>query len=408
MTGRDESLGRKWLFGLLPLVLLAGLVAVFQWTDPMGFLQDRFPPVEELTITRVTFPDEGEMVVHVTNGGPEPVTVAQVLVDEAYWQHEVSGDRTIRRLESRRIQVPYRWVEGEPHEVTLVTSTGVTFSHEVEVATRSPETNAQYLGTFAMLGAYAGLVPVLIGLLWFPFLGRIGDRWIHFFLSFTVGLLVFLAVDGFHESLEMADRVPEAFQGIGLVAVGVLGAVLAIRGIADPFIDRFRRGRRETVGPDERPAGREVSGLALAYLIALGIGLHNMGEGLAIGAAYAAGELALGSFLVIGFALHNTTEGLGIVAPVARERPALWHFGAMGLLAGVPTILGTWIGGFSYSPAWTTFFLALGVGAILEVCWRIGSVVVQGDERGLLAPLNAAGLGLGLVAMFATAMLTVV
>ncbi len=404
--------GRTWLYGLLPLVLLGGLVAAFVWTDPVGFLEDRFPPVEELTITRVTFPEEGQMVVHVTNGGPEPVTVAQVQVDEAYWQHEMEGDRRIGRLESRTIRLPYPWVQDEPHEVTLVTSTGITFSHEVEVATRTPASNARYLGTFALLGAYAGVVPVLIGLLWFPFLGRIRDRWIHFFLSFTVGLLLFLAVDGFHESVEIAGRVPEAFQGIGLVALGVLGAVLAIRGVADPLIDRFqeRATLRETGvdGPEPGALAGAPSGLALAYLIALGIGLHNMGEGLAIGAAFAAGELALGSFLVIGFALHNTTEGLGIVAPVARERPSLWHFAGMGLLAGIPTILGTWIGGFSYSPAWITFFLALGVGAILEVSWRIGAVVARGSDRGLLSPLNAAGLGLGLVVMFATAMFTVV
>jgi zinc transporter ZupT len=403
---------RKWGFGLLPLVLLGGVIVAFVTLDPMSFMEDTSPPVEELTIDRVTFPEQGTVRLHVVNGGPEPVTVAQVMVDEAYWEHSIDGPRTIDRLGSRTITLPYAWVQGEPHEFTLVTSTGVTFTREVEVAAPTPAVNARFLGTFALLGIYAGVVPVLIGLLWFPFLGRIRDRWIHFFLSFTVGLLLFLAVDGFQESLEIAGRVPEAFQGIGLVALGVLGAVLLIRGVADPLIDRFQEGATLPAsgveGPEPGDGPAAPSGLALAYLIALGIGLHNMGEGLAIGAAFAAGELALGSFLVIGFALHNTTEGLGIVAPVARERPSLWHFVGMGLLAGIPTILGTWIGGFSYSPAWITFFLALGVGAILEVSWRIGAVVARGSDRGLLSPLNAAGLGLGLVVMFATAMLTVV
>jgi len=395
--GDADETGRKWLYGLLPIVLVAGLVAWFQWSDPMGYLEGRFPPVEELTIDRVTMPGPGRMRVHVVNGGPEPVTVAQVMVDEAYWEHEVTGGpRKIDRLQSRIVEIPYPWVEGEPHEIALVTSTGLTFTHEVEVATETPETNARFLGTFALLGAYAGVVPVLIGLLWFPFLRRVSRRWIHFFLSFTVGLLVFLGIDGLEAALETAGLVAEAFQGVGLVALGVLGAVLGIRAYG-------------SARPSSGDAGADsvAARLRLAYLIAIGIGLHNLGEGLAIGAAYASGELALGSFLVIGFALHNTTEGLGIVAPVASDRPSLWHLAAMGAVGGVPTILGTWIGGFSYSPVWTTLFLALGVGAIFEVAWQIGTLVTDERERGFMTPLNAGGLGLGLVTMYATALFVV-
>ena len=388
---------RRWLFGLLPLVLLAGTVALFTWNDPMAFLEGRFPPVEELTIERVTFPEARSMEIRVTNGGPEPVTVAQVMIDEAYWQHEMEGSRTIPRLGSRTIEVPYPWVQGEPHEVTLVSSTGLTFTHEVEVATETPAANLRFYGTFALLGLYAGVIPVLIGLLWYPFLRDLSRKWLHFFLSFTVGLLVFLGVDGLDEALETAARVPEAYQGVGLVVLGVLAAVLALRALASA----------DPGGGREGDAGSRAGRLRLAYLIAVGIGLHNLGEGLAIGAAFTAGELALGSFLVVGFALHNTTEGLGIVAPVASDRPSLWHLAAMGALAGVPTILGTWIGGFSYSPVATTAFLALGVGAIFEVAYEIGSVVVRERARGLLSPLNAAGMGLGLVVMYGTALFVV-
>ncbi len=395
-TGRPDGGGgraRRWLQGLLPLVLLAGLVAVFTWSDPVGFLEDRFPPVEELTITRVAFPEPGQMEVHVTNGGPEPVTVAQVLVDEAYWEHEVDGPRTIPRLESRTIRLPYPWVDGEPHEVTLITSNGITFTHEVEVAAETPAPGLRYFAIFGLLGVYAGLVPVLIGLLWYPFLRDLSTKWVDFFLAFTVGLLVFLGIDGLEEALEVAGRVPEAFQGVGLVALGVLGAVLGLKAV----------GSLTGGGRTDDPSGR----LRLAYLIALGIGLHNLGEGLAIGSAYTSGELALGSFLVIGFALHNTTEGLGIVAPVARDRPSLWHLAAMGAVAGLPTVAGTWIGGFAYSPAATALFLALGVGAIFQVAWEITGVVARRGAGGLLRPLNAAGVGLGLAVMYATALFVV-
>ena len=388
--------GRRWLFGLLPLALLAALVLLFLRQDPIGFLRDAFPPVEELTVERVTFPEPGEMRVHVVNGGPEPVTIAQLQVDEAYWLFEIDRDPTIPRLGRATLSVAYPWMEGEPHEIKIVTSTGLTFAREVEVATLTPRPNARYLGIFALLGLYAGVVPVLLGLLWYPFLREIGRRWLHFFLSLTIGLLLFLAVDALEEAFEIAGQVPSAFQGVGLIALGVFGALLGLRAIG---------AGRGSGGAVDDPVRQR---LRLAYLIALGIGLHNLGEGLAIGAAFSVGEIALGSFLVIGFALHNTTEGLAIVAPVASDRPPLRQLAYMGAIAGVPTILGAWIGGFSYSPIAATLFLALGAGAILQVVFEVGRLVQRGWPQGLFAPLNAAGLALGLLVMYGTALLVVV
>ena len=186
--------------------------------------------------------------------------------------------------------------------------------------------------------------------------------------------------------------VPAGFQGVGLITLGVIGAVVGLRAIS---------------GLGRSGDGNSPSGLTVAYLIALGIGLHNLGEGLAIGAAYSLGEIALGSFLVIGFALHNTTEGLAIVAPMANERRSLWHFGAMGALAGLPTVLGAWVGGFSYSPAAATFFLALGAGAIVQVIIEVGKLVQRSWPEGLFTPLNAAGLILGILVMYGTALMVV-
>ena len=222
-----------------------------------------------------------------------------------------------------------------------MTSTGLTFTGDVAVATLSPAADARYLATFALLGIYAGVIPVFIGLLWLPFLRSIERRWIDFFLSLTIGLLVFLGVDALVESLETAARVPGAYQGTGLVLLGVVGTPLAIGALG-----RWRARGRANRSP-----------LYVAGLIALGIGLHNLGEGLAIGTSYATGEIALGTFLVIGFLLHNTTEGLGIVAPLADERPRLGTLLLLGALAGVPTVLGAWLGAFTYSPVWTTLLL---------------------------------------------------
>lgn len=383
----------KWVLGLLPVALLAVLVAVFLRFDPTEAFRTAFPPVEELTIERVSFPEAGRLRIHVVNGGPEAVTIAQVIIDEAYWRFTMDEDPTLPRLRDATIEVAYPWVEGEPHVIRLITSTGVTFDHEVAVATVSPRPNARYLTTFGLLGLYAGVVPVLLGLLWYPFLRRIDRKWIHFYLSLTVGLLVFLLVDAFEHTFEAAAMVAEGFQGIGLIAVGVVGAVLGLRALSG-----LGRGGEDSGRP---------SGLTVAYLIAIGIGLHNLGEGLAIGAAYSLGEIALGSFLVIGFALHNTTEGLAIVAPVADERPALWHLGLMGVIAGLPTVAGAWVGGFAYSPLAATFFLALGAGAIIQVIIEVGRLVQRSWPRGLFSPLNAMGLVLGLLLMYGTALMVV-
>jgi zinc transporter ZupT len=379
----------RWLLGLGPLILLAALVALFVRVGPIGVFRQAFPPVEELTIERIRLPEQGLMEVRVVNGGPEPVTIAQVMVDDANWVHSVDGDRTLQRLESRTITIPYPWVEGEPHAIALVSSTGLTFTGDVAVATRSPVADARYLSTFALLGIYAGVIPVFIGLLWLPFLRSIERRWIDFFLSLTIGLLVFLGVDALVESLETAARVPGAYQGTGLVLLGVAGAPLAIGALG-----RWRARGRANRSP-----------LYVAGLIALGIGLHNLGEGLAIGTSYATGEIALGTFLVIGFLLHNTTEGLGIVAPLADERPRLRTLLLLGALAGVPTVLGAWLGAFTYSPVWTTFFFAVGAGAIVQVVYEIRRLFARRGAEGLGSPLNTAGLLAGMALMYATGLL---
>jgi ZIP family zinc transporter len=378
-----------WFKGVAPLVLLGALVLAFLRVGPLGVFRQNFPPVEQLTVERIRLPQPGLMEVEVVNGGPEPVTVAQVMVDDANWVHSLDGSRTLDRLDSRLITIPYPWVEGEPHTVALVTSTGLTFSGEVPVATRSPSIDARYLTTFALLGIYAGVIPVFIGLLWLPFVRSVGRRWIDFLLSLTVGLLIFLGISSLIEAVETASLVPAAFQGHALVLLGALGTPLLLTAV----------GRWRSRGEAER------SSLYVAGLIALGIGLHNLGEGLAIGTSYASGEIALGTFLVIGFLLHNTTEGLGIVTPLARERPRIGALILLGTLAGLPTVLGAWIGGFTYSPAWTTFFLAVGAGAIAQVVYELGRLFARRAGSGLHAPLNAAGLLVGLLIMYATGLL---
>ena len=138
--------------------------------------------------------------------------------------------------------------------------------------------------------------------------------------------------------------------------------------------------------------------------LAIGIGLHNLGEGLAIGGAMVLGEIALSTFLIIGFTLHNTTEGLAIVAPLARERPRIPYLLALGLVAGAPAIAGTWIGGFVSSPLASIVFLSIGAGAVFQVVVIIAKLADQ-PGRGFLTGPAVAGIAVGMLVMYLTALL---
>jgi zinc transporter ZupT len=312
-----------------------------------------------------------------------------VLVDDAFWDFSIRPSGTVDRLGRATIEVPYPWVSGETHHLKLLTSTGLTFDHEIAVAAETPRADAQFFGVFTLIGLYVGLVPVAIGLLWFPFLRRLDRRWIQFVLALTAGLLLFLGADTIEEALDASSRMAGAFQGSLVVVVGALGTFLLLQLAA--------RRKLAQEGPDSRRA--------VAYLIALGIGLHNLGEGLAIGAAYALGEATLGAFLMIGFMLHNTTEGLGIVAPIARDQPSVRTLAGLGLLAGAPTIVGAWLGGLAYSPFYATIFLAVGAGAIAQVIVALYRVVARESEGALWTPFTAGGVLAGLLVMYATGLL---
>jgi zinc transporter ZupT len=236
------------------------------------------------------------------------------------------------------------------------------------------------------------VIPVFLGLLWLPFLRSISKKWTGFFLSLTIGLLIFLGVDALEAALETASLVPAAYQGLALILMGLVGTPLVLA----------------AVGRSGRDAQGETSPLMLSTLIALGIGLHNLGEGLAVGGAYASGEIALGTLLVVGFLLHNTTEGLGIVSPIADTRPSLRQLATLGFIAGAPTILGAWIGGFSYSPIWLTIFFAVGAGAIVQVVYQLWRFSTRSRGMSLAEPLNALGIGLGLLILYATGLFVAV
>ena len=383
---------RGLVAALIPLALLGALLAAIVWSRPAEQVRGaNVPPVERLTFQRVTL-KPGAIIATVMNDGPDDLTIAQVQVDDAFWTFTTDKGQALSHLGRTTLTIPYPWVEGDAHQVRILTSTGAAFAHEIAVAVATPTATSKFLGVFTLIGLYVGVLPVAIGLLWFPFLSRLSSRSMDFLLALTIGLLLFLLVDGAEEGFEASKALPASFQGGVLFVLAGAAAFLGLEWVGNTL--KRKRGN---------------GGWVLALLIAVGIGLHNFGEGLAIGSAFALGEATLGSLLIIGFALHNTTEGLAIVAPLAREQQkvGLGDLMKLGLIGGAPTIAGAWLGGLVYSPIWSVLFLGIGVGAIAQVTRQIAKQVGRGVERERVFTSTPvlAGLLAGFAVMYVTGML---
>ena len=373
---------------VLVLVPLALMLVSFVWIaslDPLRSFNNGAPPVESLTVERTVLDATG-IALLVRAGGSEPMKIAQVAVDDAFWTFAQIPAGPIARGDTAWIRIPYPWVQGEAHLVNLLSNTGTAFEHEIAVALPTPKATSNQLGSQAIVGAIVGLLPVALGLMFFPAMRGVGRSGMNFLLALTVGLLAFLLIDMTDEALEQVSFAAALFQGPAMVWLSALASFLLLMAIG-----RWR--------------GAPV-GIALAFYIALGIGLHNFGEGLAIGASFAAGSAGLGTFLVLGFALHNVTEGIGIAAPMLKAKPPLWTFPALTLLAGGPAVLGIWTGSLAFAPQWSALALAIGAGAILQVIVEVTSYMMRQnpDQKAVLfSPAVMGGLLAGIGFMYVTA-----
>ena len=390
---RTELRGGAWrLWALVPLLLLVAVVGVFtaagsSVTDLLG----RTPPAaDEFDIRRVEF-KPGEVRIRVTNPQPEDLTIAFVTVDDAIVPFSLDGPQTLERLRSSTIVVPYDWVDGEPIAVGVTSSTGIQTTHEIAAAVETPDPDAGGVLGYALIGTLVGILPVALGLLWLPSLRRARPEWLAAFMALTAGLLTFLAFDALTEAFALQAALPSALGGAGLVLLGVALSYLTLT-----FISRRFSG-----------SGTPATGLTLALLVAIGIGLHNFGEGLAIGTSFALGELALGTFLIVGFMIHNITEGLGIATPAAEERkPVRWPWlVALVLIAGAPTILGAWIGGYAANDWLGALFFAAAAGAAFEVVVEVVRYLRDRAPGGLTSGWALGGFLAGVAIMYVTGLL---
>ena len=346
---------------LIPLVLLAAVIVLFVRTNGAGLNVAPAAPIETVQFGR-TILRPGEIELHLRNTSPQPITLAQVNINDAIWPYSVTPAPAIPRLGSAVITMAYPWVQGEAYEISLLSSSSIAFATSIPVAAVTTRVSSGTLLSFTLIGLYVGVIPIILGMLWLPVLKQMGAGAMLFLMSATVGLLLFLGIDATAEALELTGKLSDTFQGVGIIGIGIVGTWLLL----------------DAIGRQQRTAERSEAGrrLSLATVIAIGIGLHNFGEGLAIGAAYAIGAAALGTFLVVGFIIQNITEGLGIVVPIAKDSPKLRALARLGLIGGAPAIVGAWLGGLVHSPPLSILFLSIGAGAVFQVAYEIGRNLV--------------------------------
>ncbi|MGH3822185.1 MAG: ZIP family metal transporter [Pseudonocardiaceae bacterium] len=393
MLRRAVSRAHGWVLAIGTVLALGAALFVVGVLGGQTLPERNGPPTETLAVERAVL-SPGTIELTVRNTGPDPVQVGQVAVNDSYVAF-TGGEEPIGRLGAGTLRLGVPWQNGQPYLISILTSTGAVIEHEIPVATTTPQLDGRSVGSMVLLGSYVGIIPVLLGMLFLPAVRRVNARIVRALLALTVGLLAFLAADAVIEAIGLAGRSGAAFGGVALV---VLGAGLAFLTLTS--VDRFLQARWDRGAP--APDGQR-----LALMIAIGIGLHNLGEGLAIGSAYAVGELAIGAALVIGFAIHNTTEGLAVVVPLAGRPVSLLRLLGLGLLAGAPAVAGTLIGATIVNAELSAFLIGVGVGAILQVIVQIAPRL-RDRASGLIDPAAYGGLAAGAVLMYATGLLVVV
>tara|TARA_Y100000590_G_scaffold3116_1_gene4121 strand:- start:632 stop:1792 length:1161 start_codon:yes stop_codon:yes gene_type:complete len=374
---------------IAPIILLLIMIA-FLMGPASSFLQFGVL-LPELSIERIEF-IQNEIQVTVRNTGTVDFDVVVADVNDRIQPAAIEPDSSLERFETALVRIPYSWNEAQPYEIGLTIDDGTRFSKEVEAAFTSLQPDFDLFVFLGTVGFLIGVIPIMIGLLWYPFIKKLGKNSLNFFLAFTIGLLLFLGIDAVIEAGEISnEHLSSVFNGELLIATVVILSFLLLYGIGEKLI-------RKT------DSSRFSQGIGISFMISIGIGLHNLGEGLAVGAAIALGQVALSKFLIIGFAAHNTTEGLAIAAPLTGTKAKILKMIGLGLLAGVPAIFGTWIGGFSFSPLFTIIFLSIGAGAIFQVILSLFNYMRERAESFSNVTLFI-GISLGLVVMYLTSVI---
>ena len=431
-NNKKTSRKKMITIALIPFVVLSGML-IFLFGPGMSILNIGIP-LPEITIEKIEFQND-KIIAFIRNTGPEDIVIAQADINDRIIPAAIEPSKTLARLAEAKVLVPFSWNPGVPYEVGVTVSDGTRFSKSVEAAALAPSPNIEQASYFAIIGIYVGVIPVLIGLLWFPFIKHLSINKYKFFLSLTAGLLVFLGIDALVESNEIVQQnIAGAFDGQVLIVMITIISFLILLYVSEKLVERAKttsnvndnlksnllssftkdpqkQHQYQRQHQQQQQQQQLAKPVAISMMIAIGIGLHNFGEGLAIGAAVLLGEITLSTFLIVGFTLHNTTEGLAIVAQIAKSgsKIVLRKLLLMGLIAGVPTIIGAWIGGFLYSPITAIIFLAIGAGAIFQVVFSITSWMISNNSKSrqnsLLSTSVITGFIVGMLIMYVTSLM---
>jgi len=373
--------------GVIPFAFVILLVAYIFGSG--SDLLDLGVPLPKITMEKIDFV-YSEIIVTVRNTGPIPVEIVMADVNDRIQPAAIEPDRFLERYETAVVRIPFDWNEAQPYIIGLTVGDGTRFEKEIEAAALALEPNFELVGFFAIIGTYVGIIPIMIGLLWLPFIKKISKNKYHFFLALTAGLLLFLGVDSVEEALKVSEEsLAGSFNGALLVATVIVLSFLGLYYSAEKLVKRAE-------------SSRMTKPVAIALMIAIGIGLHNFGEGLAIGAAVGLGSIAFSTFLIVGFALHNTTEGIAIAAPMSRGKTMIGKLAGLGMIAGAPAIFGAWVGGFVYSPFAAVVFLSIGAGAIFQVIITILRWIREEGDKNLSSAAVASGFAVGMLIMYLT------
>ena len=375
---------------LAPILLLMVVIALFVYTAGAGLNIEPVAPIESVTFDRTVL-KPGLIELQMQNTSPQDIALAQINVNDAIVPYAVSPGATIPRLGRATVTIPYPWVEANPYSIKIFSTNAIPFETTIGAAAETQFVQTQSLWSFTLIGLYVGVIPVFLGIFWYPALRRLGPRAFAFLMAVTIGLLLYLGIDATNEALEAANGVGGPFQGVGLIGLGIVGTFLLLEAIS---MRQSALGRSES---EQR--------LSVAFMIAVGIGLHNLGEGLAIGASYSIGAAALGAFLVIGFIIQNITEGLGIIAPIVKDKPQWLNLVILGLIGGAPAIVGAWIGGLFYSPVLAVLFLAIGAGAVFQVAYQISKLLMRDNQKRPMPFTLFAGVLAGMVVLYFTGLI---
>ena len=193
---------------IIPLALLLGVLG-WIFTNGAGVEQEPAAPIEVLNIEKIIVTPSG-FELKVSNTGPEALTLSQVIVNNSVWNFSITPNATLKRFDEAKVVINYPWVKGDPHTIKLITENAIITEGEIAAATLTPEINSESFLNYALIGFYVGVVPVGLGLMWYPLMKRLSRKLINAILALTVGLLLFLFIGTLADGFEIGAEAPQS------------------------------------------------------------------------------------------------------------------------------------------------------------------------------------------------------